>query len=365
MADPNSEDTRTQEQKRADRKYAGQRQQEFLRDVATGMTEEQLREKGYGGFHLNNLALAEEFGPGAIYSGLNIDILGRQVFDPTYGWFDDKGQYQRGQWRPMSEYPGLYEGIVNYQAQRDSPQNAGWKEAYPNAYQGYLRKQEIDNAVRGGHLTWDPATRTYFNIGRGDPNNPATWQRLDEFGRPIGAAGFGMPAGMGGSGSGSSGYGSGSGFSLPGGGTIPGFGALPSGFSGSGGSSSGGLQDLLLDNSLTNTLSKFYGWPEVPGSGGQTRRPGFSKALPGGGLLWGDTDPGPFGGSRSASTPSTSGFGGPSLLDVVGSSGASKSLRRVKDVASDFEGAKPVASLGGYNPGGGARRPRGPFACPT
>lgn len=346
MADPNSEDTRTQEQKRADRQAVAKKEQEFLRDVASGMTEEQLRAAGYGNRLINELVNASEFGPGVMFSGLNIDILNKQVYDPRYGYTNDKGEYVRGAWRPMSEYPGLYESIINYQAERDSPQGQGWANAYPNSYQGYLAKQRLDRDVAAGHLQQDPKTGYYFNAGKAAPGDYANFQWFDPYGRPAS-----MPAGFSGGGApGAGGYGGG--FSTTG---QPGAGGFGAGFGAPATVTGGGLQDVLLDTSLTNVLSKFYGWPEVPGSQGTRKLPTYAQFTPGGGLAWGDFNPG-FG-KGSGTFPAAA---GPSLVDVVKNSGASKKLKTMSDWSPGFPLPPATPGPDPYSPPGG-KPPHGPL----
>lgn len=46
-------------------------------------------------------------------------------------------------------------------------------------------KDAFQLAVHRGHFTFDQKTGKYYNVGRGDPNDPKTWQWVDEGGKAI------------------------------------------------------------------------------------------------------------------------------------------------------------------------------------
>lgn len=183
-------DTRTREQKQADRKYAGARQEEFKKLLSQGADKEALAEAGFrpekggGQYHFSNLDLASEFGDIGMYSGFKIDIENKRI-----GEANADGSIR---WRDMT--PEEYGGIQDFQnwkyRQQDSMPGGGFADAYDSGYgsssafQGYLRQQNLDKTTKGGHLTVEPNSGWYYNVGLNNPNDPNSWEWFDQYGRP-------------------------------------------------------------------------------------------------------------------------------------------------------------------------------------
>jgi hypothetical protein len=123
-------------------------------------------------------------------------LFGNTGLFATQGNVDPNLEYDwasgRKTWKPGTENAG--QSIPITREEYESRQQAqNYQRQGLMGYGAHANAEAFKKATGYGHFSKDAKSGMYYNIGQGDPNNPATWEWKDQWGRSVNGIRSGGP----------------------------------------------------------------------------------------------------------------------------------------------------------------------------